>query len=438
MPNFFDNLKAKSLQPQQEASQEDTNSQYFESIKQAPEYQKNPEPLPQESRIGSTVRNLARTGARVLETGAGMAGDVIRPAQDLLENFISKTITGKPITPEQKEKIKKFYSKSEEMQPFPTSSEIKESHEPITKEYLKPKNETEAIADEVTQDIVPYMLGGGKGFINSLVRAGSIAGLGQAGKEIARQTGAGEKGQDFAKMGTMFLSSMFDPKKATKLASSLYSAREASIPVGVTANATKLESNMLKMANKMRRSGRNMAPSEKEIAKAAEGIVADIRDGQMSYQKAAAHKRSLHETAKKFLYENPTSADKAGTRKLFSALTHDLESFIETSKDKYPKFYNAHKQANEVFGAIESGRKASRFLEENLPKNLGKAASKVASAILKPIELTTHFVKSPTLRKYYLQAIHAAANENAPQMIRNIRKLQEGAEMDPEIAELLK
>lgn len=431
MSKFFENLKAKSQEQEAIEPATETNPRYFESLKQSQEYQQQPEPVPEESRLGYGVRQVARTGARAGETLAGMAGDIVRPAQDLLENFMSKVITGKPITDEQKQQIRKFYAESEEgMQPFPTSQEIKEAHEPVTKEYLKPESPAEEKADEITQDIISQLP---SGFVKSIVSST----LGQGTKYLAKGLGAEEETANIAKSGSMFLTGLWNPKGAKNLTSRLYAAREAAIPVSVTGDATKLESKMLRLANNMRRSGKNIAASEKEIAEAAENIVTEMQSGQLSYQKAASIKRSLNEKAQKFLYETPDKAAKARARNKFAEINHELERFIATSQSKYPAFYKAHKNADNVFRTLAAGQGLSKFLEANLPKGLSTVSEKIASAIIKPGILTYHMFKSPQLRRLYLQTIGSAAAKNTQQMSRNFRRLEKESEQNPEIRKIL-
>lgn len=417
-----------------------------------------PDEKPTNAISGSEFRrHAARTGARVAEQTLGMPGSLTKNIPQFAIGKLYEMFTGKAPEKEDLEKIQKATSYLGGLSQYITPESIKSTHEKVTGEYLKPQNEGEKKFDEVVEDstniLVPLLVSGGySNILGTLGRTGAVVAFGHAAKEGTKALGGDEGWQEKAKSIAMFLASMFKPYEAEKTGAKLYEKREASLPVDVTGDARKLEASMTNLQSKMKRG--TLAPSEKAIVDETQSILNKIDNGKMSYQEAAAAKRSINEKSQAFLYTTPDKLAKARAKKLYSSINKDLEQFIDTSKNTHPEFYQAHKQANEVFSAIQESKKVSSFIKDNakyitaagvstkltglltLPQTAGMAVG--GFSLLKSSELAWRMLKSPVLRKMYLKTMSTAAAQNLPATINNLRKLQKDAEKyEPEIFSLI-
>ena len=463
MSAYFERIQANRSMPAAEQTktpvEDNTKSAYFERIKaNRPQKVEQSEDFeqPAENTKHYVRRNIARTAARATESLLGSVGDIAKAPLEEFEKFAVSKITGKPLTEERRESLKKinpvFGGAS---QILPTSQDIREAHKPITGEYLEPQTEKELTADEMTQDFTSMALPSGiikKGsFLINMAKAAGIVGAGQTAKQGAKALGYEEEGQKWAKIGAMFLTSLINPNGAKKLASDFYSKSEKAISPDVMGNAANLEKDMKSLNSKM--SMGTKSASEKAIIDETDAILKKIKDGKMSYQEAVAAKRSVNEKSNEFLYSTPDKLAKARARTFYSKINKDLESFIATSKEKYPEFYDAHKKADEVLGITSSSRRVYNFVKKNYAVAIGAGVSPVLLNAIGPIEAATaavtltaglkstellyRLVRSPTLRRYYLNAVAQAGKENSVAMINNLKKLESEAQEDPEIRALL-
>ena len=463
MSAYFERIQANRSMPKAEQTktpvEDDTKAAYFERIKaNRPQKVEQSEDFeqPEENTKHYVRRNIARTAARATETLLGSVGDIAKAPLEEFEKFAVSKITGKPLTEERRESLKKINPMfGGASQILPTSQDIREAHKPITGEYLEPQTENERTADELTHDFTSIALPTGilsKGsFLKNMAKVVGVVGLGQTAKQGAKVLGYEEQGQNIAKTGAMLLASLINPNGAKKLASDLYAKSEQAIGPEVMGNATALEKEMQALNVKM--SLGTVSNSEKAIIDETNAILNKIKDGKMSYQEAVAAKRSINEKAESFLYSSAGKLEKAKARKFYNKINYHLKTFIKTAEKEHPEFYQAHSQADEITGTMHQSKKVSNMIMNHLgiatslgispavTQLLGPveniATLGVGAAALKTGELLFRVVKSPVLRKYYLNAVNAASKENAPLMIKNLKKLDEATKEIPEITDIL-
>ena len=226
MNGFFEQLA-----PQQNKSKE--ASGFFESLQEEkPSYGQE------------ALRYGTRSASRAIETAAGLPGDILSLIQQGV-GYGAEKLTGNELIGEA---IRKGPSsiESDEFTPgtVPTSGELKELSEGLTKGYTAPKNELERFSDEVISDITSLALPV-KGKIPFLKSIGLALGA-NAAKEGAKAFGGSETTQSAVKLGSLFLGGLGTGKKAKTYVQDLYEKSKQSIPKNTMFETGSLLNNLKK------------------------------------------------------------------------------------------------------------------------------------------------------------------------------------------------
>ena len=366
-------------------------------------------------------RNATRLGSRVIETIGGIPGEV-EQIGNLIQSgtfdFLEK------IGPKSKVPREELVKRR-----LPTSSELKEKSIELTGGYTAPKDEPEKMADEFAST-VSSLLGPMK-----FRKALGIAALGTAARKGTEVLGLGETSQEAAKLGTMLVSSMINPKGVKQLYTNLYNEAENLVPQGTSVPSKKMEENLYKLRDKL--SAGIEAPSEKAVIDDIDRVLAKVKDGRVQVNEMMATNRSINEKM------GDPELLKRG-KNLYPQLKKEINNVIN-SYDK-PDFLKAWNGANESFGALHESQKISRFIQKNIGNKpvagtiiAGLAetagghpefvlptigASIVGAGAVKGIELMKRIISSPILRKYYGEVILNASKENSRAMISSYEKLE--------------
>ena len=125
-------------------------------------------------------------------------------------------------------------------------------------------------------------------------------------------------------------------------------------------------------------------------------------------------------------------------------MRNSLKETIYEYGEQNPKFVDTWKKAEEVDGAIKQSAKAKNFIINSFKKH-PHLSTTISGAVLVPLGLTVgakgllmappaaianygaelgyRILKSPTLRKHYLNTIKSAIKEETPAVIKNISAL---------------
>ena len=354
-----------------------------------------------------TGRHAARIGSRVAETIGGIPGDV----SSLLQSGIFtglEALVGKKISPEAKEKAKEYRA--------PTSKELKSLSEKATKGFTKAKDQYEEIGDEIASTAASLL--GPMKFRRALgVGIGS-----QAAKEGLKILGTEEGTQEAGKLGTMFLLSMMNPGGAMKYASSQYE-KANEIAKGVSVHAGKLESNLKSLLTGLEK---GVTTSAKNVViRPIEDLLPKIKNGKISVDELTAAKRDINT-----LMGDPALLKRE--RNLLKGVGREVDQAIGVYEKINPAFKKAYRPANEIYGAVMQGNKASNFVMKTLgaksvigaviaetmlghPEAILPTAGVAVGALgaAKAGDFMMRVAKSPELQKFYAKAMVAAAAEDA-------------------------
>jgi hypothetical protein len=384
--------------------------------------------------VQGTQRNLARTGARVVEQGLGLPGDILDTLVGAGQWGHEKLGMSSPEQEKGIAQVRKY---------IPTTEKIRKLHEPYTDEYLQPQNKVEAFADDVVQDATALLSPSGRAklaekYSAKLFKKLAIStGANLAGEGIEQVTGSKEAGT-YSKIGSLFILSLIDKRSASKQIGDLYQKAEANLPQGATGNSIKLDKNLsnLKTTVTKGRPPENLAPSEKFVLDEIQKFERLSQEGKIPIEQLVAQKRSLNEELTKLYQTIPGKKGQARARDLAKQINHFANDAIEDYGKTNPQFMIPYREANQAFGTMAQSNWIANWAEKNIKQTpmtsglmhlfLGPTTTTMIGGIAFPYQgykLAYRIGKSPTLAKIYGKTLKAAAKEDAVAFNKYLKEL---------------
>jgi hypothetical protein len=386
-----------------------------------------PEEAPQEkseSILSQIGRGAARTTARIGEQIAGAPGDIFSLINEFIARPTIETITNQPSVSYEETLLGKL---------LPPTSKHREATKKTFGELTEPQNKIESFLDNVTQDAAAIALTGAKGIgkniFSSLAKATGANVLG----DLVKDWTADEKKAGFAKLGSLFVLSMFDKPRAAKAVADLYKPLTEKVTKLNPVNASGLEMNLNNLVEKLSKG--TLAPSEKFVVDEAKEILNKISAGKITPEELWAVKRSLNEKLSQILFQIPKKTDQVRARKMAKSILGNLDDTLKQTAKQDPSFYKDLKKADKAFGTIAKSNVIANFIEKNMKYNpitaglghliLGPVGSISAAAVVpyQTWKILYRIAKSPVLAKHYTKVLSAAASEDAIIMNRELKKL---------------
>lgn len=392
--------------------------------------------IPQEKGL-EIPRHAARTGSRVVETLAGLPGDIV----DLLKTGLgygAEKIAGKPL-PAFREALEKGPSsvQGDEFLPenIPSSREIREPIGKLTKGFTEPQSEKEELSDEIISDIASFAIPV-KGKI-PFARSIGTALASNLAKEGVKKLGGKEGTQAATKLGTMFLAGLIGRGNVKNFAKNLYEKRDSLLPPGAEIESSRLVKSLEQTKRNLEKGV--STPNKNAVIKPIDEILNKSKSGMIKIEDLTAAQRDFNE-----LMKDPALLK--GAKKLFGPVKHDIAKSIETYGKSNPEFLKYHKEANEAFATIAESQKVSKKINQWIKSKPSLIASPaltlfeyqhpgaiiptIAGAaagygVLKTGELLYRIGKSPVLQKHYLGVIKESLKDNATGTIRHLEKMNE-------------
>lgn len=378
--------------------------------------------------LSEIPRHAARIGSRAAETIGGIPGDI----QDLIQSGVFaglEKLIGHKVTPEVRKEAAKFSERA------PTSQELKKLSEEKTGGYTKAKGETEELFDEYATTVASLL--GPMKFRKSL----GVAAMGLGAKKGAEILGFEPNTQEAAKLGTMLVSSMFNPRGVKQLYTNYYNEAFKHAPEGTFVSAKPLESKLQKLRKKL--SEGIEAPTEKAVLDDLEKVSSKIKDGKVDVREMMATNRSINERM-----GDPELLIRG--KNLYPELKKAVNDSIKLYDNK--EFLKSWQSANEAFSGLHESQKLTRYISRHLgnkpiekaifasiaetaggyPEAIVPTIAGATTAFLgvKGIELTKRILSNPTLRKYYGDVLTNAAKENRVSMVKSAENLRKRLEKD--------
>ena len=412
------------------------NSDPFEQAKTLYEEKENQREnvIPKEKGL-EIPRHAARTGSRVVETLAGLPGDIV----DLLKTGLgygAEKIAGKPL-PAFREALEKGPSsvQGDEFLPenIPSSREIREPIGKLTKGFTEPQTEKEEFSDELISDIASLAIPV-KGKI-PFARSIGTALAANLAKQGVKELGGREGTQALTKMGTMFIAGLLGRGNVKNFSKNLYEKRDSLIPPGAEIESSRLVKSLEQTKRNLEKGV--TTPNKNAVIKPIDEILQKSKSGMIKIEDLTAAQRDFNE-----LMQDPALLK--GAKKQFAPVKKDIENAINIYGKSNPEFLKYHKEANEAFGTIAESQKVSKNIGKWIKSKPSLIASPaltlfeyqhpgailptIAGAVggygaLKTGELLYRIGKSPVLQKHYLGVVKESLKDNATGTIRHLEQI---------------
>jgi hypothetical protein len=393
----------------------------------------------EETALQSGLRNVARAGAKVATTVAGFPGDIGALGVDAA-HYLSKgaSALGKKFGIDIEESPSYAQYKEQNPQEPPiTSEELFQVLNKKTGGYLEPKHDIEKNLDSFITNVTTLALPGSVG----LKKAAKLALGGEAAGWAFKNLGFGEGAQEGIKQGVIFASQLRGGRKALeKLKEQSYKNAKELLPsnatvkvpdlhefvnnglkdIAYTADITKkpIKTRLHQLGNMIRHGSE---VSVNELEKLKRGINEEIYNGKLT------------KLAKKNLIE----------------INDKVKKSIASYGSKNPEWFKNYITSDELYSALKKSEGITQFLGENsaLKKTLknaltgkllwggitgsglispeGALGAAGAKALYSGYNLGTLLIESPTARKYYMDALAAAANGQKLNFVKSARKLDQ-------------
>jgi len=375
-------------------------------------------------------RQIVRSLSRAAETVAGIPGDVA----ELAASLPSEKMPGLKRLQEAGESFRKV---------FPTSGELKDFSEKVSGGFTKPQSKTEEISDEIVSDIASLGSGG-----MSLARVLAISAISQMAKQFTGMVSKNEKAPEIAKMGTMFLSSMINPKRTATFVKTLYEDAKSLVPKEAAVASKPLLSEIKSLEKTLAKGGVQPA-SYGPAKKAASELKTVLSKKTIPVEDLLQAKVNINEELGKIW--QTADLDKVGKRTARRELLN-VQGVVQKGIKEYglknPEFLTKYKAADAAYAAEKSSKKAMDFIKKT-SKTLkfsalaggtelglilaGQGAYAPAAAVagigaFKAGEPLVRFMKDPSWRRYYTKSIVSALNENKAATAKNLAKLNKRTE----------
>lgn len=400
---------------------------------------------PKES-LGSNIgRQVGRTGARVAETVLGAP----RAFGEFLESIVPEkavgALAGKIGLKEPVEKGFEFAKEHAAYKVFPTSQNVREVNKYLFGKNVEPKNEWERKADDLVGDFTALALplpGSKLKFLKPAI----LALGGMAASEGIGAIGGTEKQKQYGKIGTILLGSLINPKGADKLKNELYDNASNSKPPDAKVNNKKLVDSLDDL-EKVLKEGDPDAASKVKSLDLIKKIKSKSEGSEIKVSELEQFKKDINEYLPSLFETFPGRAHKTG-RESAKRNVGNVSKSIDNALSEYgkinPEWEAFYRPANEVHGAIASSKRARNWVIKNMrsigfpalagelglyhfvsPSAAGIAATGVGigAGAIGATEVMSRVIKSPTLRKYYTNAITGALKEDAVVVHENLQKI---------------
>lgn len=387
------------------------------------------------------LQDIARVGARGLESAVGGTGDIASLGLDV-GNYLAPGIV----------------PKSKDV-PLPTTEKARKVTKSLTGEYLEPKTELQETGDKFVEDLASFMLPAGvagkigilgkgaKSLGMGLGSAAKLSALRGVGGEAAKMLGASKDEQELAKaaltLGTMFVG---NERFFTKKYEDLYNKAQKAIPEGAMHNASKLEDTVNKVY-KYATSGDSSTDVKKFLKDKASVVGKTITSGknpQINVNEVWELKKDLNK-----IYRS-APLDKEGY-KYFNSLIDGLKDTLVNYGKVNKAFGKSFVPAESIYAGLRGSGQVTQFLKDNFElKNLFKnktmkaiigggsyfqaggiptaAAVGTGYGITQGAKIADFLAKSPEARKYYSGVLKNSLAGNVSATAKDLSNLKKVAE----------
>jgi len=412
-------------------------------------YQGKPDPTADEDMFQYLLRGSARVASRLFEQGTGSVGNLEKLSKNILSEVpLSTPIIGWAISElvgdDRWRQIIKGRPGEEQM--YPTSQQIKDISQKLTKGYTSPKTKGEERFDEFVEDVGSTLITAGRGgtrtqqAINHLL----IPAAANVTKNIVEDLGFGKDKAAMAKTAVWLPMMLWNNVNGPQYASQLMNNGRNGFNQNLTVNVPQYQ-------NQVRQAQRNMLQGDPRSSLAQQqlaGIQNDLANGQTSMRdlmtrydaiNAAKRDRGLFE-----LSRGDRNAAIRNINEVRDVVRDQITNLGQTNPQALRDWQNGVQawatihRSNAITNYVQelaSGRYAKiltgpaaalfgigSYGASSSPLIAGPAAL-IAAGGYKTSQVLYRMYNDPSLRNYYWRAIAAATAENTPAFIEQYEKL---------------
>lgn len=402
-----------------------------------------------------TVRDVVRTGSRMVETILGFPGDIHQLGKMGREKI--PNVTNIPPFNYVQKGLDKVFDL------LPTQQSLQQKSQELTGGYTTPRSEGETFSDEIFKTFsgmltapespaqysrLPPMLKSGITLLRKL--GTSVAG--EYGKEGAKKLGAGGIGQEATKQGLMFALSMGIPRISGETSPdnfirNLYQRRDELIPQGTMVTPSGLEARLRNFSQNTLNYG-GPTPEKTLVGNTLNEFINRLTGRAIEMPELFQMYRDVNRNRAAFM---AAPLDKTGVRQ-GRAYWGEIANIFNDSIEGYlapisQEAVDLQRQANGAFSTLINSRRASNFIlnkANSIPLQTGVATlfgggiatnpllaakglagAATAATLTKTGEMVYRFIMNPSLRHYYEDVLTNALRENGPGTARALKKLDD-------------
>lgn len=336
-------------------------------------------PFFQPEKPGGIGRDIARSAKSIGSTALGMPGDLFSFLGNLTHSAIQK-LSGDRL-PEY-EKFRPFLSMVIPGANLPTSGEIKQQIEDLSKGYLTPQTPGEEKYEEALELLTALAMPGPGGKVKP-IRALLGAALGMGAKEVAQSTGQSEGVQEAAKFITSLIPLIAEGKikPTTQEAKKLYDAGKA---VGLSEKELTPLLQSEKKINRLGKFARQNQGIRKSLAETESKLSDVYRDVKLrsrklphiSFDETEKLNQSFADVIVDLRKTLKAAPDKEGAIKFIEGAIERVNNFGATPEELINFYQDINKAVN--WNAIKGGKKDLQRIKKPILDALRKANPEIA------------------------------------------------------------
>ena len=258
---------------------------------------------------------------------------------------------------------------------LPTSAQLREKSESLSRGYTKPKGDFEEKAGETMADVASYMLGKPGGTVlSTFARMVGIPLAGQLAEEGVSRMGGSSGQKEAAKMGTMLLLDLWGLKKgigkggAYKFGIDSLENAEKSIPKGAIADVSVFSKKLDKVEGALK--GGLTGPHTTEALRALDEIRGHIVNGKMPAEKFPILRKDINkliDNMKGWQFGGPPrSIKKAAVANLNQVKSSLIQAGNRWGRKNAPQFFTNWRAGNEALSVYHKSQQISDVLSKYL------------------------------------------------------------------------
>jgi hypothetical protein len=339
----------------------------------------------------------------------------------------------------------------------PTSGELKDISENLSRGYTKPKTSFEEKGGEFAGDVATMAIQPlGVSKLGTIGRAIGVPLAGLFAKEGTEKITGSKKAGEYAKLGTMLLTDLWGLRKGVGQGGAkefgfknLEKARE-SVKGGPLADVKSLDHGLIKLDANLKKGV--TGPHTSEALRVIDEIKGHIKDGKMDASKFYGIRKDINtliENMQGFQFGGPSKAIRRESVKNLNKVKDEvIKAGTDWGKKYNPEFYKSWTEGNEALSVYYKSRqiannigKAAKIKSLPLRIVLGQEAisspgTAAALGLTKKAVTGTakatvpgvyRFFQSPVLRNLYSSVLKEAAKGNIQNTSKLIHKMEQQA-----------